>query len=137
MIVSDYRLRGDENGIAAIAALQAAAGRSIAACLMSGDTDHTLIALARDAGLTLLHKPVRPAKLRSLLRSLTATPVAAQVPPGVVPAMSSPPLSSLLSPPMSPPMPPPMPPPMSSPECTPQGPHLDASGPAVNHRIAA
>ena len=70
VIVSDYRLRGGENGIAAIDALRIAAGRSIAACLMSGDTDQALITQARQAGLTLLHKPVRPAKLRSLLRSL-------------------------------------------------------------------
>ena len=74
VIVSDYRLRGDENGIATIAALRSAAGYSIAACLMSGDTDQALIAQARDAGLTLLHKPVRPAKLRSLLRSLATGP---------------------------------------------------------------
>ncbi len=79
VIVSDYRLRGDENGIATIAALRAAAGHSIAACLMSGDTDEALIAQARVAGLTLLHKPVRPAKLRSLLRSLTATQVPTEV----------------------------------------------------------
>ena len=39
VIVSDYRLRGGENGIAAIDALRVAAGHSIAACLMSGDTD--------------------------------------------------------------------------------------------------
>lgn len=75
VIVSDYRLRGDENGISVIAALRAAAGHSIAACLMSGDTDQALIEKARQVGLTLLHKPVRPAKLRSLLRSLTATQV--------------------------------------------------------------
>ena len=71
VIISDYRLRGDDNGIAAVNALCMAAGRSISACLMSGDTDQALIAQARQAGLTLLHKPVRPAKLRSLLRSLT------------------------------------------------------------------
>ena len=71
VIVSDYRLRGGDNGIAAIDALRVAAGHSIAACLMSGDTDQALITQARQAGLTLLHKPVRPAKLRSLLRSLT------------------------------------------------------------------
>ena len=71
VIVSDYRLRGGDNGIAAIDALRIAAGHSIAACLMSGDTDQALITQARQAGLTLLHKPVRPAKLRSLLRSLT------------------------------------------------------------------
>ena len=71
VIVSDYRLRGDENGISAVSALCQAAGQSISACLMSGDTDQALITQARQAGLTLLHKPVRPAKLRSLLRSLT------------------------------------------------------------------
>ena len=71
VIVSDYRLRGGDNGIAAIDALRIAAGHSIAACLMSGDTDQALITQARQAGLTLLHKPVRPAKLRSLLRSVT------------------------------------------------------------------
>ena len=71
VIVSDYRLRGDENGISAVNALCQAAGQSISACLMSGDTDQALITQARQAGLTLLHKPVRPAKLRSLLRSLT------------------------------------------------------------------
>jgi two-component system, sensor histidine kinase len=72
VIVSDYRLRNGENGIAAVSALCGAAGRRIAACLMSGDTDPALILQAREAGLTLLHKPVRPAKLRSLLRSLTS-----------------------------------------------------------------
>ena len=70
VIISDYRLRSGDNGIAAVAALRAAAGRTLAACLMSGDTNQALIQKAREAGLTLLHKPVRPAKLRSLLRSL-------------------------------------------------------------------
>ena len=70
VIVSDYRLRNGENGIATVNALCGVAGRGIAACLMSGDTDPTLILQAKAAGLTLLHKPVRPAKLRSLLRSL-------------------------------------------------------------------
>ena len=89
VIVSDYRLRGDENGIAVIAALRAAAGHRIAACLMSGDTDQTLIAQARDSALTLLHKPVRPAKLRSLLRSLTAMPQPAETPPDMPHAVTS------------------------------------------------
>jgi two-component system, sensor histidine kinase len=74
IIVSDYRLRGPTNGIDVIAALRAHVGKPLAACLASGDTDQQLIAQARDAGLTLLHKPVRPAKLRSLLRSLVAWP---------------------------------------------------------------
>jgi hypothetical protein len=37
---------------------------------MSGNTDPSVMLAARHAGLTLLHKPVRPAKLRSLIRRL-------------------------------------------------------------------
>jgi signal transduction histidine kinase/CheY-like chemotaxis protein len=70
VLVSDYRLRDGNNGISLIRQLRLATGLSIPACLMSGDTDPGLIQAAKQAGLTLLHKPVRPAKLRSLLRSL-------------------------------------------------------------------
>ncbi len=48
--------------------LRAAAGQLIPACLMSGDTDPALMQAAQREGLTLLHNPVRPAKLRSLVR---------------------------------------------------------------------
>ena len=70
VIVSDYRLREGEDGIEVIAALRHASMHKVAACLMSGDTDEGLMALARETELTLLHKPVRPAKLRSLMRHL-------------------------------------------------------------------
>ena len=70
VIVSDYRLRGGENGIDTISAVRTACGQSIPACLLSGDTDPKLMREARAAGLALLHKPVRPAKLRSLVRGL-------------------------------------------------------------------
>ena len=72
LIISDYRLRGSENGIDTVHRLRSAAGWSIPACLMSGDTDPGLMQAARDAVLTLLHKPVRPAKLRSLVRRLVS-----------------------------------------------------------------
>jgi signal transduction histidine kinase/CheY-like chemotaxis protein len=70
VIISDYRLRGGENGMVTVHRLRAAIGRDVPACLMSGDTDPELMQSARDASLTLLHKPVRPAKLRSLIRRL-------------------------------------------------------------------
>ena len=70
MVVCDYRLGEGENGIQLIARLRGLLGAGLAACLMSGDTDEELLRSAREAGLTLLHKPVRPAKLRSLLRRL-------------------------------------------------------------------
>ena len=45
-------------------------GRQIAACLITGDVDAGLRSQAQEAGLALLYKPVRPAKLRNLLRHM-------------------------------------------------------------------
>ena len=70
VIVSDFRLGGTENGLSTIAAIRLLALADVPACVMSGDTDAGLILAAKEAGLTLLHKPVRPAKLRNLLRHL-------------------------------------------------------------------
>jgi signal transduction histidine kinase len=71
LIVSDYSLRDGENGIAVIARVWRHAGWAIPACLISGDTDPALMQAAKRAGHTLLHKPVRPAKLRNLMRRLS------------------------------------------------------------------
>lgn len=68
VILSDYRLQDGQNGIAVVQQLRARLHSAVPACLMSGDTDAQLMAAAQVAGLTLLHKPVRPAKLRNLLR---------------------------------------------------------------------
>ena len=72
-ILSDYQLGSHDDGIAAIAAIRARTNPSIPACLISGETDEDLQRLAQEASLTLLHKPVRPAKLRALLRRLLST----------------------------------------------------------------
>ena len=50
--------------------LRSLAGQEIAACVISGDTDAEVRQQVEAAGLTLLSKPVRPAKLRSFLRHL-------------------------------------------------------------------
>ena len=70
LIISDYRLREGDNGVDCIRRLREAAGHRVAACLVSGNTDVALIQEAKNLGLALLHKPVRPAKLRSLVRRL-------------------------------------------------------------------
>jgi signal transduction histidine kinase/ActR/RegA family two-component response regulator len=70
LVLSDYRLRGNHNGIEAIATVRAVARRPIPACLISGDTDVDVAYRARAAKLALLRKPVQPAKLRSLIRRL-------------------------------------------------------------------
>lgn len=86
VLLSDYRLRAGENGMRTIQSLRQHlrqlrtahggmsnrdADRDLPAALMSGDTDPDLIQLCREVGLPLLHKPVRPAKLRTLLRRLS------------------------------------------------------------------
>ena len=72
IIISDFRLGHGDNGIDAIRRLQKMASRPTAACLMTGDMDVRIREQAQAAGVSLLLKPVRPAKLRSLLRRLVA-----------------------------------------------------------------
>jgi signal transduction histidine kinase/CheY-like chemotaxis protein len=67
-IVTDYRLRGQLNGVNAVSRLRERAGDMVAACVISGDTDLLVKQEVADAGLLLLQKPVKPAKLRSVLR---------------------------------------------------------------------
>lgn len=70
LVLSDFRLRAGESGMQTLHSLRTQLERPLPACLMSGDTDPELIQSCRDAGLPLLHKPVRPAKLRTLIRRL-------------------------------------------------------------------
>ena len=70
LIISDYRLNGAAHGVDAILQLRQQLAQPVPACLISADTDPALQQAARAAHLTLLHKPVRPAKLRSLLNRL-------------------------------------------------------------------
>jgi len=66
----DYRLGTGGDGIAVIAGLCRQLGRPTPALLLTGDTAPERLQQARDSGLPLLHKPVRPASLRIALRQL-------------------------------------------------------------------
>lgn len=79
LIVSDYLLEGGQDGLALLQQLRARLGSHIPACLVSGDTGPALMQAAQIAGLSLLHKPVRPAKLRALLRRLLEADASAAV----------------------------------------------------------
>ena len=79
LIISDYRLAGRLNGLDIIHALREQANCTIPACMISGDIQPSVTQRVQEAGLVLLSKPVRPAKLRGLLRHLLqAQPAAAQ-----------------------------------------------------------
>ena len=73
IIVSDYRLRERENGIDVIAQIREHYAADIPGILVSGDTGIELLREAKDRGLHILHKPVRPAKLRALIDHLVNT----------------------------------------------------------------
>ncbi len=70
VIVSDYRLPDDTDGIAVATRLRERYGRDIPAILVTGDTAPDTIQRIARAGFPLLHKPLRPAKLRALLTHL-------------------------------------------------------------------
>ena len=74
LIISDYRLGNGQSGIAAIAKLCEAFGATIPAFLMSGDTAPERLREAQESGNHLLHKPVRPMRLRAMVNQMLKTP---------------------------------------------------------------
>ena len=72
LILSDFRLRGGRTGIDAVAILREAFGAEIPAALITGDTAPETIQAIGASGLALLHKPLKPARLRAFLSHLRA-----------------------------------------------------------------
>jgi CheY-like chemotaxis protein len=70
VIVSDYRLPGDSDGLEVIVGLRQHFEREIPAIVISGDTSPDTIQRINQAGFPVLHKPLSPAKLRALLTHL-------------------------------------------------------------------
>lgn len=71
MIVCDYRVGSSLSGLAVIQALRQHFGGQVPAIILSGDTSPAANGDAQRAGIPLLHKPVRPARLRALLQRKT------------------------------------------------------------------
>lgn len=69
-VICDFRLAEFGTGIEAIRAIRARFGSDLPAALITGDTGPDVLGLAHDAQLPLLHKPVRPARLRAILNRL-------------------------------------------------------------------
>ncbi|THF61358.1 ATP-binding response regulator [Pseudothauera rhizosphaerae] len=70
LLISDYRLHGPADGVEVIGQLRAHWKEDIPAVLISGDTGADTLKAAQASGIPLLHKPVRPARLRALLHRL-------------------------------------------------------------------
>lgn len=73
LVISDYRLRNDENGIEAIEKLRSEYNEIIPAMLITGDTAPDRLQEAAASGLLLLHKPVSNSKLRAAISNLLAS----------------------------------------------------------------
>jgi signal transduction histidine kinase len=70
LIISDYRLRGGENGIEVVELLRNEFNMDIPALLVTGDTAPDRLRDAEASGLPILHKPLNPARLRTLIANL-------------------------------------------------------------------
>lgn len=66
-IISDYRLRGDINGVEALKRIEAQLGVKVPAILITGDTA-VRPGEAESGDYRVLHKPVQPARLRAFLK---------------------------------------------------------------------
>ena len=70
LILSDWRLRGTENGVEAVRAVRAVSGDATPAVLITGDTSPEILKLAHESGLVILHKPLQPRQLVRLVKHL-------------------------------------------------------------------
>jgi two-component system, sensor histidine kinase len=67
LIICDYRLRGQENGISVIQWLQSEYNEDIPAMLITGDSAPDRLKEAQESGFVLLHKPVANSRLRAAI----------------------------------------------------------------------
>lgn len=67
IVISDYRLRNQETGLAAIRLIHEEIDPDISGILLTGDTSPDRIREARQSGFLLLHKPVKPIQLRTAI----------------------------------------------------------------------
>jgi signal transduction histidine kinase len=70
LMISDFQLDTETDGIQAIDAVRRQLGRDIPALLITGTQDPVLLKRIDASGIPCLRKPVRPAKLRALLQAL-------------------------------------------------------------------
>ncbi len=75
-IISDYRLAREETGVAVIETLRTEFNAEVPALLVTGDTGAERPRDGDAGGLPILHKPLNPARLRTLMANLVHKPAA-------------------------------------------------------------
>ncbi len=74
VILADYRLPGAQDGAQVAMALQLIAGKAIPTIIVTGESKFSELKEISELGYTVLRKPVRPAKLRSLINHYLSQP---------------------------------------------------------------
>lgn len=69
-IVADYRLRDGDSGMEAIRAVAEVLGRQPPSMIITGDTEPLRLDELRKAGVPVMHKPVQPQRMKTMLASL-------------------------------------------------------------------
>jgi signal transduction histidine kinase len=77
VLICDYRLRDEENGIGVVEAIRNEFNTEIPALLITGDTDPDEIRKIAASGLALLHKPLSEAELHDAICALGKPPAPA------------------------------------------------------------
>ena len=67
LILSDFRLRGEDNGIDTVYALRESFDRDVPAIILTGDTSPEQLRRVQESGFELLHKPVGVDDLKEAL----------------------------------------------------------------------
>ena len=70
LLIADYHLDDDQNGVDAVARINARRGRAIPAMMITANYSNELKLQIRELGHTLMHKPVRPMKLKTAMSHL-------------------------------------------------------------------
>ena len=74
VLICDYRLRDDENGVTVVTAIRNEFNADIPALLITGDTNPDQIRTIAASGLEVLHKPLREEELHEAICALLASP---------------------------------------------------------------
>lgn len=77
VLICDYRLRDNENGIGVVEAIRNEFNAEIPALLITGDTDPEQIRRINASGLAILHKPLREDELHDAISALGKPPAPA------------------------------------------------------------
>jgi len=72
-LITDYRLPGNTDGIEVAKQFRKQFGDALPALILTGDTAPETLQRITKAGFLILHKPVRPARLRAMLTHMLAS----------------------------------------------------------------